>query len=103
MYHIIIVHIQTYIPSTSFLFQNIKVYEPIVVGLDLSEINAIDQVVLDIYKLCGYVDILINNGGISSRGCILDTSLHVHTTLMNVNHFGPVALTKGTEDTMKWF
>lgn len=65
------------------------------IQLDLSEFNSLELVVQETYKLCGHIDILINNGGISSRGSILDTELSVHTRVMNVNYFGPVGLTKG--------
>ena len=40
------------------------------------------------------IDCLIGNAGVSSRGTALDTSDEVLRSLMNVNFFGPVALTK---------
>ena len=43
----------------------------------------------------GRIDILVNNAGISYRGCIEDTTLDVDQSLMTVNYFGQVALTKG--------
>lgn len=43
----------------------------------------------------GTIDILINNGGISNRGTVLDTSIEVDSKVMAVNYFGTVALTKG--------
>ena len=62
---------------------------------DLSNINAAMQKVLTCY---GHVDIVINNGGLSYRGSIEETSLDVDMAVMNVNYFGQVAVTKGKLD-----
>ena len=43
----------------------------------------------------GPVDIVINNAGMSSRGSATDTSLDVDVTIMNINYFGQIAVTKG--------
>ena len=48
----------------------------------------------------GHIDILINNAGIGVRGSAVETSLAVDHSLMNVNYFGPVALTKAVLPTM---
>eukprot|EP00606_Chrysophyceae_sp_TOSAG23-5_P000820 GSChrysophyteH2.ASY1.ANO1.1626.1 assembled CDS len=40
------------------------------------------------------IHVLINNAGVSSRGLALHTSQSVLQSVMNVNFFGPVALTK---------
>ena len=45
--------------------------------------------------LHGRIDIIINNGGMSFRGEIIDTDLSVDQKVMAVNYFGQVALTKG--------
>jgi len=45
----------------------------------------------------GHVDIVINNGGLSYRGTIEETSLDVDMAVMNVNYFGQVAVTKGNK------
>ena len=42
----------------------------------------------------GRLDLLVNNGGLSVRGAVAETALHVDHELMNVNYFGAVALTK---------
>lgn len=42
----------------------------------------------------GQVDVLIHCAGISQRGTVLSTELHVDRRLMELNYFGPVALTK---------
>ena len=45
------------------------------------------------------MDILVNNGGVSYRGTMLDTDLDVHVKVMTVNYLGQVALTRGGYDT----
>ena len=46
-------------------------------------------------KSSGVIDILINNGGISSRSSFLETKLDVDEKLMQVNFFSGAALAKG--------
>ena len=38
---------------------------------------------------------MINNAGISSRTCVMDTDMAVDREVMEVNFFGTVAVTKG--------
>jgi short-subunit dehydrogenase len=45
-------------------------------------------------QLFGHIDILVNNGGITQRSFAGDTMPEVDRRLMEVNYFGPVALTK---------
>lgn len=54
-----------------------------------------EEKVFRIYEECGDIDIFINNGGISTRGSVMDTDIEVDMRVMTVNYFGPVALTKG--------
>lgn len=42
----------------------------------------------------GHVDILVNNAGISQRGLCEDTVMDVYRTIMEVDFFAPVELTK---------
>lgn len=46
-------------------------------------------------EICGHVDILVNNGGVSHRGTVIETSPDVDMKIMSVNYFGSVALIKG--------
>ena len=42
----------------------------------------------------GGIEVLINNGGISQRDKVINTSLDVDRKLMEVNYFGTIALSK---------
>lgn len=72
-------------------------YVPAVVPLDLADLNAVKTKTNEILQIYGFVDILINNAGMSYRGNVLDTSIEVDQRLMDVNYFGPLALTKGLD------
>ncbi|MBT1705007.1 SDR family oxidoreductase [Fulvivirgaceae bacterium PWU20] len=45
-------------------------------------------------QIFGHVDILINNGGISQRSLVAETSIEVDRRIMEVNYFGAITLTK---------
>lgn len=61
----------------------------------MSDLEQLETFVNNIYDVCGKIDILINNGGISHRGSILHTKLDVDQKIMFTNYFGSVGLTKG--------
>lgn len=65
-----------------------------VLPLDLSQEGTLQLSTNAAVQLFGHVDILINNGGISQRSLVADTSLDVHRRIMEVNYFGAVSLTK---------
>lgn len=65
-----------------------------VIELDLSDLNSIKTKASEAVTIFGGIDILINNAGVSYRGCIEDTDLDVDQKLMTVNYLGQVALTK---------
>ncbi|WP_448581332.1 SDR family NAD(P)-dependent oxidoreductase [Thermaurantiacus sp.] len=48
----------------------------------------------DIVARAGRVDLLVNNAGISQRSLAEDTDFQVYRTIMEVDFFAPVALTK---------
>lgn len=75
------------LPTTTF--------EPKVLTLDLANLPAIPAAMETAVGFHGHVDILINNGGVSSRGPIEDTKMAVDQAVMNINYFGQVAVTKG--------
>lgn len=71
------------------------VYVPAVVPLDLADLSSVKSKTTEILQVYGHVDILINNAGMTYRGNILETTIDVDQRLMDVNYFGPLALTKG--------
>ncbi|XP_072453707.1 dehydrogenase/reductase SDR family member 7B isoform X1 [Notamacropus eugenii] len=71
-----------------------KTHKPHVVIFDLADSDTIVPAANEILKYTGHVDILINNAGISYRGTVTDTALEVDKKVMEINYFGPVALTK---------
>jgi short-subunit dehydrogenase len=77
------------------LLQEINPAIPVILPLDLSDSSTISAKAQEAISIFGCVDILINNGGISFRGAILETDIDVDRRLMEVNYFGHVALTKG--------
>lgn len=73
----------------------VTTYPPIIIPLDLSDINSLPGVVKKIIDITGHIDILVNNGGVSHRGSVLNTNPDVDIKIMLVNYFGAAALTKG--------
>ncbi|MBN3301836.1 DRS7B reductase, partial [Amia calva] len=71
-----------------------QTYTPSTVTFDLSDTETVASAAEEIVKCHGHVDILINNAGISYRGTILDTAVDVDKEVMDINYFGPIALTK---------
>jgi len=64
------------------------------IALDLensSNFKELAQKVIDNY---GRIDMLINNGGLSQRSTVEETSLEIDRRIMEINYFGNIALTK---------
>ncbi|KAF6207305.1 hypothetical protein GE061_018546 [Apolygus lucorum] len=68
---------------------------PAILTLDLGDVDSMEEKAATAQAIFGCVDVLINNGGISYRGKITDTTMSVHSKIMDVNYLGQVALTKG--------
>ncbi len=62
--------------------------------LDLEKHDSIEDITQSVLKKVSHIDFLINNGGISQRSLVKDTSLDVDKRIMNINYLGTVALTK---------
>lgn len=71
-------------------------FEPKILRLDLSDIPKMADYAKEALKFYGKIDIIINNGGTSYRGTVVQTSIKVDQEIMLVNYFGQVALTKGS-------
>jgi dehydrogenase/reductase SDR family member 7B len=74
--------------------------EHIVVALDLTRSETFPAVVAEVLRRCGHIDVLLNNGGVSQRALVNDATAEVERALMEVNYFGPVALTKAVLPSM---
>ncbi len=65
-----------------------------VVPLDLARSGTFPAAVEAVLLRFGQIDLLINNGGVSQRALAAATTAGVERALMEVDYFGPVALTK---------
>jgi short-subunit dehydrogenase len=65
-----------------------------VLQMDLAVTDSLTEKAEKTIELYGQVDILINNGGVSSRSSVLETAIATDQQVMAVNYFGAVALTK---------
>jgi short-subunit dehydrogenase len=66
----------------------------VVQPLDLSDTEGLEIVVENVVKKVGSIDILINNAGRSQRSLAKETSFDVDRSIMEVNFFGAIKLTK---------
>lgn len=62
--------------------------------LDLANPNDFPALTAQVMTRFGRIDLLVNNGGISQRALAVEASAESEQTLMEVDYFGPVALTK---------
>jgi short-subunit dehydrogenase len=65
-----------------------------VLPLDLSEPTSLEGKAKEALKAFGHIDILINNGGISQRSMVMETSIETIRKIMEINFFSGVLLTK---------
>jgi len=65
-----------------------------ILPVDLTDSASLPGITGDAIECFGHIDILVNNGGISQRSLVHETSLEVFRRLMEVNFFGGVSLTK---------
>lgn len=66
----------------------------LVLPLDVSKPEQFKAAMEKVLAHYSKVDVLVNNSGISQRSLVRDTSLEVDRRVMEVNYFGPIALTK---------
>ncbi len=66
-------------------------------GVDLADLDAVDQLVADILADHGRVDVVVSNAGKSIRRSLADTTDRFHdvTRTNSVNYLGPVRLLSG--------
>lgn len=65
-----------------------------IIPLDLEDYTGLHLKVEKALVAFGGIDILFNNGGISQRSLVKDTSIAVDKRIMDINYLGTVALTK---------
>jgi short-subunit dehydrogenase len=65
-----------------------------VLPLDLEKTELLADKAQEAIRIYGYIDMLINSGGISQRSLALETGLQTEQRLMNVNFWGTVVLSK---------
>jgi len=68
--------------------------EVAILPLDLQDHEGLDAIISSHSDLIAQVDILVNNGGISQRSLVKDTSFEVYKKLMDVNYLGSVKLSQ---------
>jgi short-subunit dehydrogenase len=65
-----------------------------ILPLDLSNADTLQLSTEAAIQIFGHIDVLVNNGGITQRSLVAEAALSVDRRLMEVNYFGPIALTK---------
>jgi short-subunit dehydrogenase len=65
-----------------------------VLPMDVTEIEHFEEKVNQIINAFGRIDVLFNNAGISQRGSVAESQFENYRTIMEINFFGVVALTK---------
>ena len=65
-----------------------------VIPFDLGDLDKMKDVTTAAISSFGKVDILVNNGGISQRSALIETSIEVDKKLMAIDYLGTVALSK---------
>lgn len=68
--------------------------EVLILPIDLADQSNFEEKKNEVLKKFGRIDILVNNGGISQRSLVKDTSVDVDRKIMEVNYIGTVALSK---------
>jgi len=66
----------------------------LVIQLDLEHNASFDLLAKKVIDHYGQIDFLFNNGGLSQRSNVRDTSMEVDRRIMEINYFGNIALTK---------
>lgn len=87
--------LQKFIFNLFQLFQQVVTHPPVVIPMDIADLNTLAEKVAQIEQMFGHIDILINNAGIGVRGDAVSMAVDLDVQVMLVNYFGAVAITKG--------
>lgn len=66
----------------------------LVLPLDYADSSTFHESVQQVLKTYSVIHVLVNNGGISQRSLTHETDMQVYRKIMEVDFFGPIALTK---------
>lgn len=66
----------------------------LVLPMDMTDQSRFREQTALVLSTFGHIDMLVNNAGVSQRALVKDTSLEVDRQIMELDFFGPVALTK---------
>jgi dehydrogenase/reductase SDR family member 7B len=64
-----------------------------VLPLDITQFDTIDDKVAKVMAQCGKIDVLINNAGIDYKDWVRNTPLSIYQKVLDVNFFGNIAIT----------
>lgn len=78
----------------------VPTHPPVILPLDLTDINSLRSEVSKVLTIHERIDILINNAGISYRGEVINTNVDVDIKVMLINYFAQIALTKAVLPSM---
>ncbi len=71
-----------------------------ILPLDLGDPGNLEEKAKEALRIFGRIDILINNGGISQRSLVMETSIETDRKIMEINYFSGVILTKSLMPSM---
>ena len=71
-----------------------KTGKTLVVQTDIANSDDCKRLVDETLSNFGKIDLLVNNAGISQRSLTMDTNIDVYKTIMAVNYFGTIEITK---------
>ncbi|HIN39346.1 MAG TPA: SDR family NAD(P)-dependent oxidoreductase, partial [Flavobacteriales bacterium] len=71
-----------------------KTSEVLIVQTDIANSDDCKKLVSETISIYGRIDLLINNAGISQRSLTMDTNIDVYKTIMDINYFGTIEITK---------
>lgn len=74
--------------------------DKLVLPFDVTDEGAVSRAAKTVLERFGRVDILFNNAGVTQRARVVDAELSVYRTMMEVNFFGPLMLTKAVLPSM---
>ncbi len=66
----------------------------VIIRLDLEQYPALEELSASVWEEHGPMDVLINNGGVSQKYLVAESTLELDKKIMDINFFGAIALTR---------